>query len=101
VTPVRLKSRHSSAEIARWSPTEGGEDAACRCRAELRLEAIAHGFARLFHQVHQAVSGAEALALALLPDISGRAHAALEQPRLVIEPVRVGMAMRPAQPHGE
>ncbi len=33
--------------------------------------------------------------------VAGRANAALEQPGLVIEPVRVGAAVRPAQPHRE
>src|SRR5688572_20423467 len=35
VTPVRLKSRHSSAEIARWSPTAS----AAGLRFDLELEA--------------------------------------------------------------
>src|SRR5688572_32861918 len=76
---------------------ERREDAGRRRRAEMRLEPIAHRFARAFHVIEKAVAGSEATTLALLPHVPRRSQAALEQPGFVIEAVGIDVAMRAAR----
>jgi hypothetical protein len=97
VTPVRLKSCHSSFEIARWSPTAS----AARRRPQHAQDAIADRLARAFDQVEEIIPRAEKLRPAPLAHVSRRADAALEQPGLVVEAVRIDVAVRAAQPHGQ
>ncbi len=80
---------------------ERREDAGSRRRAKHRIEAIAYRFARLLHPVERRIARADAARLAARAHIAGRADAAFEEPRLVIEAVRIHQAMRPAQSHGE
>ena len=100
VTPVRLKRRHSSArDRALVADRERGEDARGRRRAEVPLEAVAHRFSRLLDPVEDVVSTPSCRCTPVCLHISGRADAALEQPCLVVEAVRIDVAVRPAQPH--
>jgi hypothetical protein len=80
---------------------ERDQDACGRRRAEMLEETPADRFARLLDPVRQAVALAEQAPLAALAHVAGRADAALEEPRLVVEALRVHVAVRPAQAHGK
>ena len=80
---------------------ERREDAGGRRRTEHRVEAIAYRLARLLHPIERRIPGADASRLGARAHITGGADAALEEPGLVIEAVRVHEPVRPAQPHRE
>src|SRR6185295_10174847 len=77
------------------------EDSSSRCRAEHRVEAIAHRFAQLLDAIEERAGSklphAHAPRLGPRAHIAGGADAALEKPRLVIEAMRIDEAVRPAQ----
>ena len=78
-----------------------GEDAGGGCRSEHRVEAIAHRLARALDVIERRMALAEPPRLGPRAHVAGRADAALEEPRLVIEAVRIDEPMRPAQAHRE
>src|SRR5712671_1141226 len=80
---------------------ERRENSGRRRRAEHAQEAIPNRLARCFYQVEEVVARAEPPLLAALADVAGGADAALEEPGLVIEAVRVDVAVRAAQAHRE
>src|SRR6185436_6941577 len=80
---------------------ERGEDARSRGRTELGLEAIAHGLPSFFDQVRNAIPRSNLPSLSPLPYVPRGSDAALEQPSLVVEAVRIDVPMGPAQPHRE
>ena len=102
VTPVRLNRRHSSALIERWSPTAsaarmplaGVSPSTCLKRSRTVSRTISIWSEKLFRCPS---STGEVRGL----HIPGRSHAPFEQPGLVVEAVRVGVAVRPAQAHRE
>ena len=81
---------------------ERRDDAAVRATGECVENARAHAFADRLHPVRRPVhERVEALRIRARPDVAVRAHAALEQPRFVIEAVWIGCAVRPLHAHGE
>src|SRR6476659_3943155 len=73
---------------------ERGQDPRRRGRAEHRVEALPHRLARPFHEVERGRALAEQALLATLAHVAGRADSALEEPRFVVEPVRIEVAVR-------
>src|SRR5207302_2220571 len=80
---------------------ERGEDAGGGRRAEHRVEAIAHRFTRALDEIEERVALAEAPWLGPRANIARRADAALEEPGLVVEAVRIHEAVGSPQAHGE
>ena len=72
-----------------------------RFQSELGLEAIAHGLPSFFDQVRNAIPRSNLPSLSPLPYVPRGSDAALEQPSLVVEAVRIDVPMGPAQPHRE
>ena len=102
VTPVRLKRRHSSPEIERWSPIAS----AARMPAAGVAPSVPRNRSRTASRScsmrsRKLALRSDLLRFGLAPHVAGRADAALEEPRLVVEAVRIHEAVRPAQAHGE
>ncbi len=76
---------------------ERGKDSGGRRRAERCKETVAHDFSRLLDAIHRTVSLSELALPAAVAHVTGRTYAALEQPRLVVEPVRIDETVRPPQ----
>src|SRR3954447_20354854 len=80
---------------------ERGQDPRGRGGAKHRVEAFAHGFSHLLYPIQGRISPPQQALLAALAHVAGRTDAALEKPRFVVEPVRIEVAVRTAQAHGE
>ena len=79
---------------------ERNQNAGIRRIAERADKALAHRFAQPMHPIHGPAQSV-IQALGATAHMAGRAHATLEQPRLVVKTTRVVQAMRPLQAHDE
>jgi hypothetical protein len=102
VTPVRLKSCHSSLEIARCSPTASAArmPAAGVGPSTARKRSRTDSLACSMRSANEFLVPEPPL-LAATAHVSGRADAALEEPRLVVEAVRIDETVRPAKTQRE
>ena len=89
--------------MARWSPIASATSTPAYGRVrQRRPEARADRFARALDHVRRAVHHARRAARGRrAAHVAGRAEAALEQPDLVVEAVRIGSAVRTLQAHRE
>ena len=81
---------------------ERRDDARIRASRKCVEDALAQSLAHRFHPVRGRVHHArEPFSRTTRPHVPGRAHAALEEPRFIVEPVGIRRTMRALQAHGE